>query len=198
MKIIRALIVSFFFIALSGCASSGKVFSDFDLNQNFTQYKTFSWFGEMPGLVSGTYPVSALTKSRMKESIQAELEARGFGFTEKAADADFLVSFTLGARDKIATRHHTEYKVNPNAWRWGRAYYPHYYYPNYNRDLIPVTTERTYQFTEGSIAIDIFDAADKRPVWHSSASKRLSRKELSGSQDQQADTVQLLLEGFPP
>lgn len=193
MKAPKTLLYIAALVFLSACATNSTVFSDYDPNQKFESYKRFAWSGEEPGLVSGTYPVSAIAKSKINLSIKAELEERGFIFTDDSSDADFLVSFTLGARDKIATRLDTQYRADPNAWRWGRAYYP-YYFP----DVVPVTVKETYQFTEGSIAVDIFDAKDNRPVWHSSASKRLSRKQLAGSENKQRETAKALLAGFPP
>lgn len=193
MNSVKILLTVVLLALLSACASTGKVFSDFDPEQRFDGYKKFSWTSAQPGEISGTYPVSALSKSKMTKSIQAELEERGFTFVETKVDADFLVSFTLGARDQIGTRIEREYQVDPYAWRWGRGYYPHYF-----SEVIPVSKKVPYQFTEGSIALDIFDAADNRPVWHSSASKRLNSKELAGSQSKQRETAKALLEGFPP
>jgi hypothetical protein len=191
LKLIFLLTLSFIIV---GCANTVKVFSDYDTSQEFGAYKSFAWSGDKPGLASGTYPVSALTKSKMRAAIEGELSARGFIMATNTNEADFLVSFTLGARDKITTRRKTEYQVDPNAWRWGRGYYPYYY----SDAVIPVTTEVPYQFTEGSIAVDIFDREENRPVWHSSASKRLNKAELSGSNDKSIETAKALLEGFPP
>lgn len=180
-------------LLLSGCATSSKVFTDFDSQQNFNAYKTFAWMSDQPALVSGNYPVPALAQSRIGYAIKAELQNKGFEYVVEREKADFLVSFTLGARDKIKTVTETEYRVDPSAWRWGSVYYP-YYYPT----VRPVITERPYQFTEGSIAIDIFDNSGKRPVWHSSATKRLSKKQLQGSEEAGQAAAKALLENFPP
>ncbi len=194
MNVFKLAITLVVLTLVSACSSSGKVFSDFDPNQKFDGYKTFAWASEQPGLVSGNYPVSALEKSKIGSALRSELLERGFAYSDSRDDADFLISFTLGARDKIKNRLETEYRVDPNAWRWGRMYYPYYY-----RDVVvPVTTRTTYQFTEGSIAVDIFDAKDKRPVWHSSAFKRLNTKDLAGSENKQRETAKALLAGFPP
>lgn len=193
MKSLKLLFLLVTISLLSGCFSSGKVFSDYDPNQSFSEYKSFAWSSTDPVLVSGTYPVAALTKVKMQNAIERELLALGFNKAQRADEADFLVSITLGARDKITIRRTTEYRTDPYKWRWGRGYYP-YHFP----ETIPVTVETPYQFTEGSIALDIFDRRENRPVWHSNASKRLKTKELSGQTDKQAETAKALLEGFPP
>ena len=180
-------------LLISGCANSGKVFSDYDPNQNFSKYKTFAWSKPAPILVSGTYPVSQLSRSQLREAIETELEAKGFQKVSGVDQADFSVMLTLGARDKITTRTTTEYRTDPYSWRWGGGYYPHYF-PN----TVPVTTEIPYQFTEGSISLDIFDFSEQRPVWHSSANKRLNRKEVAGMATDQAEAAKALLDGFPP
>lgn len=193
MKLIRLFSLLIAALVLCGCANTSKVFYDYDPSQQFGSYKSFSWSNDNPGLESGTYPVSALTKSNMQKAIESELLSRGFNVAKNKGEADFLVSFTLGARDKITTRRTTEYRVDPRVWRWGRAYYPHYLI-----ETAPVTIEVPYQFTEGSIAIDIFDRHGNRPVWHSSASKRLNQSELSGHNGDPAETAKALFEGFPP
>ena len=193
MTAVRALFLVLICFTLFACASSPKVYTDFDSGQNFNAYKTYSWLHQPPGLVSGTYPVSGMVQQRIADAIQEQLAAKGFTFIENKDNADFLVSFTLGARDKIKTRTETQYRIDPYAWRWGSMYYPYYH-----RATIPVTVERPYQFTEGSIAVDVFDSADKRPVWHAHASKRLSKKELEGSGEAGKTAVVTLLAGFPP
>lgn len=177
---------------MSGCASSPKIYTDYDTSQSFSSYKKIAWKQDQI-LVSGTYPVSEYTKTKMKKAFEDELTAKGFEFVENNNDADLLLALTLGARDKIKTRRVTEYRIDPYSWRWGSAYYP-YYFP----DTIPVTQEVPYQFTEGSISVDFFDRADMRPVWHSNATKKLKVQDLRGVSNNQAQVANSLLEGFPP
>ena len=79
-------------------------------------------------------------------------------------------------------------------WRWGYDYYGVAYPRGF-----PRTEVTTRNYAEGSLAIDIFDVASKSPVWHGSASKRLTRSELRGqSEESTRSAVQTILAGFPP
>ncbi len=181
----------------SACSTTPKVFSDFDANNDFSNYKTFSWADNNSPMVSeGSYAVSALVEQRMSNAIVAELESKGFVFLADGGAPDFTVVYTMGARDKIRTRIETQtrsYYSDPYAWTWGRHYYPHYY-PS--RELI--TTRVPVSYTKGSIAIDIFDGRSRRPVWHTKASKTLSNRELNSTGSDSTTTAKALLIDFPP
>ena len=90
----------------------------------------------------------------------------------------------VGARERVSVTS-TPYPVAyRGAWRWGRAYY---------NDV------DVRQYTEGRLAIDIFDAKEKRPVWHgyatanvSSATDRAERQALL------REAVTKILAEFPP
>lgn len=193
MNIMKIFPVLLALTLLSACATSSKVFTDFDPEQRFDSYKSFSWSSDEPVAVSGTYSFSELSKSRLTNSLKSELEGRGYRFVDNKNNADFLVSLTLGARDKIETRLEPGYQIDPYAWRWGRIYYPHYFH-----GFSAFSEKQTYQFTQGSIAVDIFDAKSNRPVFYASTSQRLTEKELSGTLSKEQETAKALLEAFPP
>ncbi len=75
-----------------------------------------------------------------------------------ADQADFVVAYTVGTREKIvSTSYPTTYQGD-----WGWHLYGRYYYQT-------EVEHRTY--TEGTLGIDIFDGKSKEPVWHGWASK---------------------------
>jgi hypothetical protein len=53
------------------------------------------------------------------------------------------------------------------------------------------------QYREGTLAIDVFDVHDRRPVWHGWAQKELTRKEVEQSAAPVHDAVQSVLAKFP-
>ncbi|MEO0616662.1 MAG: DUF4136 domain-containing protein [Pseudomonadota bacterium] len=181
-------------LSLAGCSTTPKVFSDYDPEQSFEGYQQFSWISDNPMTVSGDRGPNPITAARLKQAIQQEFERKGFEFVAKPADADFVVAWTVGARDRVDVRSRQYVDYYGPHWRWGYGYYGVRSVPSGTR-----TEVESREYTEGSLAIDVFDAARKAPVWHGSASKRLSEAELKGDSGEAIrNAVMRILEGFPP
>ncbi len=180
----------------AGCATTAPVFTDHDPAQDFSNYKSFAWISETPMIVSGEIGPSPLDERRIMNSIKAELTTKGYRFVADRSEADFAVAFTVGARDKMSVRTHEVVDFYGPHWRWGYDYYGFPTGFNQPRARTEVTVRK---YTEGNLAIDVFDVARKSPVWHGAATKRLSRKELSGDNTASIKAaVAAILLGFPP
>jgi len=183
-------------LLLIGCASTGEFYIDQDPEQDFSGYRTFAWISAKPMTAVGDHTVSPLAERRIMDAIVSTLSGKGYDFVEDPAAADFAVSFTVGARDKVKSVTHLQSTpafdpwLYRNSWRWGRGYYD-YYFPQVQE----VTTQRNY--TEGTLAIDLFDVKRKSPVWHGIGNKNLSKKELNSGTDGIDEAVQTLLGSFP-
>jgi hypothetical protein len=166
--------------ALAGC-STVSVNSDYDRGTDFSQYRTFSFISDSPLLMSETLPVSPLFEGRAIRAIQTALVAKGYRYVDDRAQADFVVSFTLGARDQIrVTSYPSTYRGN---WRWGGVYHQDVDVRNY---------------TEGTLAIDLFDVEDKSPFWHGWAVKSITRSDYSNPTPVINKVVESILADFPP
>jgi hypothetical protein len=89
----------------------------------------------------------------------------------KVADGkgDMIIAFTIGARDRVDV---TDWgPVGPYYPGYGRAY--PYGWSYHYRDIDVRTV------TEGSLAVDIFDARTDRPVWHGIATATIGSKGAS-------------------
>ncbi len=193
LQLFIVLITSSLFIA--SCSSSGRIVIDQDPAQDFSSYRTFGWIEPKPMTAIGDRIVSPLTENRIMQAIQANLTTKGYRFVQDVSSADFAVSFTVGARDRTQTRTvpgRTTVMFDPwgyrDSWRWGRGYYDFYFQE-------PVTTTTSY--TEGTLAIDLFDVARKSPVWHGAGEKRLTRKDLQSPTAGIDGAVETLLANFP-
>lgn len=205
----KFLIIAAASLSLSGCATANFT-SDYDRAHDFSAYKTFSWAGEKPMTVLGTAQVPPIIEQRITSEIRAALEAKGYRYTETLADADFGVSFTVGRRDSTEVVSSPEYFwVNQTNWRWGRAYYPAYV-GAVRRPVavttatpVAVTTNEITAYSEGTLAIDIYDVAGKSPVWHGAGTKTVERSgpasaASSASAEKVRAAVARILEDFPP
>lgn len=167
-------------LSAAGCASTGTVATDFDATQNFTAYKSFTWTDERPMQAFGDYPVSGVMEQRFMTSIQTVLADKGYQFVDDVTDADFAVSFTVGARDQIEFVDNAPVIIPNGTWS-----YIAYDTGVYARD-----------YSEGSLGIDIFDAKRRVSVWHGVGEKRLSKKELRANEDP-TEAVREILADFP-
>jgi hypothetical protein len=123
--------------------------------------------------------VSALTARRIREAIEAELAAKGYKAVAAPENANFVVAFTVGTRDRIdATSYPAPYR---GPWLWG-------WYGS-QTDL------RVYQ--EGTLSIDIFDGATKQPVWHGRARKEVTSSDVSDPGPVIRKGVKAILAQFP-
>ena len=103
---------------------------------------------------------------------------------ERDAEPDFMVSFTVGSREKVRPAGYPSMSPEPGGrWSWGTEYHG---------------GEEGARYTQGVLAIDVFDAAEKRPVWHAVTGKRIDEADRDGLQKIIDDVVASLLSSFPP
>ncbi len=159
---------------IAGCASTYKAKVSFDKNTNIdtANYKTFAWL--LPEKVmSPDEDFNPVMKLRVDEEIEQAFIAKGYQLISEPEKADFTVSYTVGNRDKIKV---SSYPATYNArFAWGRGYYGGYYGGMYPTHMHNETHVR--QYTEGKLAIDVYDVQAHQPAWHGWATKRLSSSE---------------------
>ncbi len=191
MKFATALVAASA-LALSACATTGRITTDFDQSQSFGEYQTFAWAGDRPLSVLGARLVPPAVQAEVANAIRADLENKGYRYTENVSEADFAVSFTIGTRDGVDVIEMPDFfwqdRVN---WRWGGRYFPPI-------PTVPVTRSSVREYTEGTLAIDIYDVSRRSPVWHGAGQRNLTRSELRGETNTAATDAQAILSGFPP
>ncbi len=171
---------------LSGCVTI-RTGSHHDESTNFTDYSTFAWIADNP-LILGTgdrSPISPLSQKKIVQAIEGELSLKGFTYIADPDEADFVVSYTVGTREKIDE---TSYPV---AYRgtWGSHMYGRYYYQT-------EVVHRTY--TEGTLGIDVFDGKTKQPVWHGWARKSVTSADREDPSPVIQKAVAAIIKRFPP
>jgi hypothetical protein len=178
---------TFFVVSLSALlASCATIRADSDYYEaaDFSQYRSYVWMAESPLIrsTSSRVEVSPLAIRRIREAIERDLAEKDFEPAATRDAADFAVSFTVGARDMITLEDYPPYYRGP--WRWARPYY------------WPSVDVRMY--TEGMLAIDIFDNATREPVWHGWAHKTILRSDVDNPEAAIDAAVAAILADFPP
>ncbi|RLA31704.1 MAG: hypothetical protein DRR11_10175, partial [Gammaproteobacteria bacterium] len=145
----------------------------------------FSWIDENPYISdASTIRVDPLTQSKIQNAIQNQLEQKGYSFVEDRDNADFVLAYTVGTREKIRI---SSYPVGyRGSWGW-HVYGSHYYVHEYTQ----------HSYTEGTLSIDIFDGKTKQPVWHSWAEKSITESDRKDPSAIIKEGVAKLLESFP-
>ena len=159
-----------------------RVGSDYDHSVSVSEYHTYSLMvREHHG--SG----NPLVVQRARDAIQAELKRKGFVEGNAAEQVDFVVDFTIGARDRMDVHSYPATYFDPgwdhSGW-WGRPYWG--------------SEVDVRQYREGTLSIDMFDARSHRPVWHGWARKELTDSDIEHSEAPIRAAVGAVLEKFPP
>lgn len=184
-------IIALLTVTLAGCASTFKATHDHDPAQDFSAYKTYFWIAEHPMKVGATTRMpNPLLEPRIMSAVEIALGAKGYTKAGSAKSADFVLSFTVGSREEIKVDTYPSMSVGYGSRsRWGGAYYGSYY----------GGTETTVrQYTQGMLAIDIFDVTDHQPVWHGVASKSINNSDRENQAATIKAAVDAVLAGFPP
>jgi len=141
---------------LIGCASPMTVSTAPLGEANLAAYRTFSF---MPGralLAAGPEFQSPALDGQLKEAATRTLTGKGFTLTNDPEQADFVVAFALGARDRIQENS-----------------FPTTYRESWRTDAPYTQDSEARGYTEGTLSIDVFDVETRRPVWHGRASKAM-------------------------
>ncbi len=193
MKLYTSIVAAAAALALSACATTGRISTDFDEVQNFSEYQTFAWAGESPMVVLGARLVPPTVQADVAQAIKADLIGKGYRFTENLQEADFAVSFTIGTRDGTRITQTPDYFWQDRIrWTWGNSYWPRL------PSMTPPLRTEVREYTEGTLAVDVFDVSRRTPVWHGAGERNLTRSELRGETNTAAADVVLILAKFPP
>ena len=174
MNKIKKILVSTLVIVIASCSSTYEAKIRFDKNEKVdtTNYKTFAW------LTSGKVMVAAedfnpVMKLRVDEEIEQAFLAKGYRLVKDPENADFTISYTVGNRDKIKVSNYPS--TYNSSFAWGRGYFGGLYGGMYGTRM--GTESHVHQYTEGKLAIDVYDVKSHQPAWHGWATKRLTAKD---------------------
>lgn len=186
MKILPATLLfpGCLLLLLTACATTPRASFDHDPGANLSGYRTWYWLTDDRAILpAGREPeISPLILGRIADSIERQLSTQGYGKAASRAEADFVVTFTVGSREKVY--------VESYPWRYRGPWYWRPYY--WDTDFIT----RTY--TVGVLAIDIFDQQSRAPVWHGWTSKRVTAADRKAPDQPINDAVAAILANFPP
>jgi hypothetical protein len=127
------------------------------------QCHTFAWVGSFRGNSPARANVaSPLNEERLRAAISANLAASGV--RQAPSGADCLVGYGIGAYSVVSGGYYPYgwgygYGWGYYGWGWG---YPYGWYGG------------PYVYHQGVVAVDLYDARSRQPLWHATADPSVS------------------------
>lgn len=195
MVYLKKPLILFFLIFFVGCSSTYNTQVDSYKNNEIdtSQYQTFAWLNETKILLE-TKDVNPIVKLMIDDEIEAAFIAKGYRLTKNAETADFTISYTVGSREQITV---SSYPSNYGSMNWGGGYYGGYYGRGFYGSSYGYEREtRVKTYTEGKLAIDVFDVKAHQPAWHGVGTKKISSSDEKDPQEAVKSIVVQVLSQF--
>lgn len=181
MKKIFYVPVMAFTFGLAACGSAIKVTSDYDKHADFAKYKTFALDSIRQQSVSNK------NIGYIKNAVRAEMKKRGI--LEDSTRPDMLVNISTVVINKNLTE---SMSVD---YAYGGVYRPYYWEnvygaPNYS-------TADPKQFKQGSLIIEIIDAAKKSLLWEGIGNAEIDQQPANPEATLKS-AVSATMKSFPP
>jgi hypothetical protein len=186
MKSMARLTLSAALLTLAACTTGPGVQVQVDPGADFSQYRTFAFVSPL-GTDHDGY--QSIVSQELKAATQHELEARGLRLDTTAPQ--LLINFNTSLDDKLRI-----ISVPMPVYGMGGGYYGYRYgmyspWPMYN----DTTIIRPYQ--QGTLNIDVVDAARKQLVWESVVTDSVTQKDLNNMQAALRNAVAAAFAKFP-
>lgn len=181
---LRWLLAALLLALLAACATGPRVSSDSDPRADFGAYRSFAFYSPLAIEREG---YASLVSGRMKAAARAEMEARGYRYSEDDPDLWLNINAYIQQRTDVSTIPDVDY-----------AYYYSYRYRGYV--AVPFWHDRTtvHRYTEGTMNIDLVDAKRNALVWEGIAVGRVKRNQDAAARDAAIDaTIRDIFAAYP-
>ena len=194
MTLNRIVFLSLATLVLAGCATKPpEPVVDFAPGYSFSEQQTIAFYA-LSGEVTGNNPndLTDFQRDRINAALQSALEAKGFVFVDKTADADLLLSWHLNLMDKtdVKTYNNPSYGASVGYSRYNR-------YAMYNcYNCMNQTDVRVTEYTQGTFIIDMIDPDENASVWRSVTQSKLKEDTIRDQEALNVAAVRVLAD-FP-
>ena len=138
-------------LCLQACTSI-DVKTDFDPSADFTRFHTFAFAGLTDITKTGLLD-NSLTRKRIEMGVSRELTKKGLQEVKLDEHPDLLVNYWLGTKDKQRVQ-----------GTGGPGYGGGYYGGGYGWGA-SYSTVTTYEYTEGTLVVDLVEPTNKELQW---------------------------------
>jgi hypothetical protein len=160
---------------VAGCGTTSQVFTDYDKSAHLTEFKTFGWSTPL-SIEARNNPLyyNELNDKRIMNAVAVQLESKNYKHSE---DPDLLIHYHIIIEDKTVMR------TDP---------YGYYYGPYWMRSQVSV-----YEYQEGTLIIDLMDAATDNLVWRGWMTNFLKSQKPEKMEESINEAVRMIFAEFP-
>ena len=183
-------IISFFGIGIitflfSSCGGI-KVSADYDKSVDFTQFKTFEYYGWAK---ESDQLINDLDEKRLEKAFENEFNKRGLTYVESGGD--LVVTLFLVIQQKTET-------VANTTGGYGGYYGGYYGYgPGYGwGPSYGTTTISTYDYHVGTLVCDVYDKSNEKLIWEGIGSNTI-KEDPKGREKRIQMAVAAIMKQYP-
>lgn len=169
---------------LAACATGPRITAEADPQADFSRYRSFAFYSP---LAIEPHGYSSAATDRMKAAARAQMESRGYVYSEDDPDLWVNINAYTQRRTDVTSMPTVDY-----------AYYYSYRARGYY--VVPYWRDRTdvYRYTEGTLNVDLVDVERNRLVWEGIAVGRVTRENDPARRDARIDeTMAEIFARFP-
>ena len=156
--VVRALTVFGCCVLAAACASKPEIRADGDPSVNLASYKSFGFFEK---LSTDKSKYSTMITTRLKDATRRELTKRGY---QESDQPQLLVNFSTNVENRTEVQ-----SSGASAGFYGYRAGMYGAWGGYPQDVY------TTHYQQGTLAIDVVDAAKQQLVWQGVAQARLTK-----------------------
>ena len=192
MKInLKSLIVAFLAGAAIVSCSSTKYTVDFDGSADFSSYSTYQYYGWAE---ESNKLINSIDQGRIESAFGVELDKRGLEPVKE--NGDLIITLYIITQEKTQKTANTT-----TTGGMGGGYYGYGGYAGYGPaygwgPTSSHTTYSEYDYTVGTLIIDVYDAKDKKLVWESIAKGTIKEK-TEGREERIKSTAAKMMLKYP-
>lgn len=172
-------------LALSACASTPSVYTDFSPTVSFSNFHSYGWVKEPTD-------VPPLVSQRIVADINAQLQAKGWRLEPSAANADVALAAHVSTQQKQTL---DTFYDGPTWAGWG--WQPGWYAPGWYAPDVNMATTTVYTYEVGTLVVDMFDTKTKQAIWRGSATDTVPQSPQAQDAALKAG-IDKMFSGFPP
>ena len=169
-------------LLVTGCASGPTIRSNSDPSVDFSSFRTFGFFDP---LATDREGFQSLISQQLVTSAERELVARGLQRTD--TNPDLLINFSANLDQRLQVRQSPSAPAS-SMNRHRRGFYNTW--PTYQQTEIR-------QYTQGTLGIDVVDAARRQLVWEGFALGRVTQRTTENIGPVLNDAVVEIFRDFP-
>ncbi|MDQ3056463.1 MAG: DUF4136 domain-containing protein [Pseudomonadota bacterium] len=158
----RWLAIAALLSLLAACATGPRIRTDYDPEADFGRYRSYAFYQPIAMETSG---YSTYITDRVKTNIRREMQARGYTYNETSPDLRVNFQGIVEERTDVYSMPRVDYQ---------------YYYSYRARSYVAVPVwydeAQVSRYTEGTLTVDVVDAARNRMVWTGDAIGRVTQR----------------------